>query len=53
MIKIGKNSSLRFNIMVVGESGLGKITFLNSLLQDLNPGIILNSSSNLTGLNKI
>ena len=39
-INIGKDLPFRFNVMVVGESGLGKTTFLKTLLSDY-----LNSST--------
>lgn len=34
-VEPGASDSFRFNIMVAGESGLGKTTFLNTLLQEI------------------
>ena len=38
-IKQNKRDTLKLNLMVVGESGLGKTTFLNSLLGRYVPSI--------------
>ena len=33
MLKLGRQDPIRFNVLVAGESGLGKSTFLETILQ--------------------
>lgn len=37
MVDDGRAKMTRFNLMVAGESGLGKTTFLHTVLQDFHP----------------
>ena len=53
-IHVPGNRVTRFNIMVVGESGLGKTTFLKTLLKDYSQDELIQHSGEKTcGINRV